>query len=479
IGLVEMFLRLNPSYNIMTLEKKKEVKSIKISQDQEESRERFYYKINWEDRDELLEQVSGDVALEFEGVLKRLDAIFTQIEKSNYFDSKFRNTFGNVFFNVIRYSLNAQEIHHGLDFLEMLIDDGVYNDELVNVGMEYIRIKLFLQQQKQEGVVILDESTLPAHPLLSFPYYLKSFLKVITLISRKEAPYMRLYEHFKNIGLEDDEIRNRYYIKILLAEVIGENRQKAFEQVMKDIIFKRGDARFEFSGGKSPAENNFSMTREEAHKILGTKKGVELSNIRSAYRKRVMKINPDFNAHRQHGPDSPEYRKLSENLRQAKEAYEVLSQGDQAMLGDDLSAVELINILNNDPDEERVLAAIEALREYVAIPNVYQALDIASKRDKSLVQHAARNVIIDYDAQSDAAMVTDIGGIDFNDINVKHQGGGVDIQFHPEAMNPLLNMDIDGFAPIIINITPITNIMPLLGFEPRKEEDEQELALVK
>jgi len=39
-----------------------------------------------------------------------------------------------------------------------------------------------------------------------------------------------------------------------------------------------------------------------------------------------------------------------------------------------------------------------------------------------------------------------------------------------------LNMQIDGFSPIIINITPIPSVLPLLGLEPRSRDDELEVS---
>jgi len=63
-----------------------------------------------------------------------------------------------------------------------------------------------------------------------------------------------------------------------------------------------------------------------------------------------------------------------------------------------------------------------------------------------------------------------VGGIDMNNINVNRQGTDSKIQFDPSAIEPLLNMNIEGFVPVIINITPLPSVLPLLGLEPRNEE---------
>ncbi|OGX60464.1 MAG: hypothetical protein A2306_09465 [Omnitrophica WOR_2 bacterium RIFOXYB2_FULL_38_16] len=70
----------------------------------------------------------------------------------------------------------------------------------------------------------------------------------------------------------------------------------------------------------------------------------------------------------------------------------------------------------------------------------------------------------------------DVGGIDMNGIEVERTGSGVEIQFVPDSFDPLLKMGIDGFVPVIINVTPVNNIMMLLGLEPKREEDDIELS---
>lgn len=73
---------------------------------------------------------------------------------------------------------------------------------------------------------------------------------------------------------------------------------------------------------------------------------------------------------------------------------------------------------------------------------------------------------------SQSTSVESPGGIDMNNINVNRQGSGVDIQFDPAMMQDILDRGVDGFVPVIINITPINSVMPLLGLEPRIREEE-------
>ena len=67
----------------------------------------------------------------------------------------------------------------------------------------------------------------------------------------------------------------------------------------------------------------------------------------------------------------------------------------------------------------------------------------------------------------------DLGGIDMNAIDLEREGVGVDIQFDPAELQEIIDAGIDGFAPVIINISPLPSVLPLLGLEPANKEEEQ------
>lgn len=87
---------------------------------------------------------------------------------------------------------------------------------------------------------------------------------------------------------------------------------------------------------------------------------------------------------------------------------------------------------------------------------------------------------------SPASSDDNLGGIDMNAIDLDREGAGVDIQFDPRELQKIIDAGIDGlvpsevegFAPVIINITPLPSVLPLLGLEPRKKEDVEELSRV-
>ena len=62
------------------------------------------------------------------------------------------------------------------------------------------------------------------------------------------------------------------------------------------------------------------------------------------------------------------------------------------------------------------------------------------------------------------------GGIDLNQINVKRNGKTVNVQFDPVQLNELMQGGVEGFTPVIINITHISSPFQLLGINPPKQE---------
>lgn len=70
----------------------------------------------------------------------------------------------------------------------------------------------------------------------------------------------------------------------------------------------------------------------------------------------------------------------------------------------------------------------------------------------------------------------ELGGIDMNYIPVNRTGSGVDVRFTPNAFEPLMNADFNGFIPVIINMIPIQSVLPLLGLEPREKSNELQVS---
>jgi hypothetical protein len=71
-----------------------------------------------------------------------------------------------------------------------------------------------------------------------------------------------------------------------------------------------------------------------------------------------------------------------------------------------------------------------------------------------------------------AAGEEEVGGIDMNTIDLDRRGAGVDIQFDPAKLREMMNTSIDGFAPVIIDLIPLPSVLPILGLEPQKKDEE-------
>jgi len=67
----------------------------------------------------------------------------------------------------------------------------------------------------------------------------------------------------------------------------------------------------------------------------------------------------------------------------------------------------------------------------------------------------------------------DLGGIDLNpnSIRMDRQGEAIDINLPAAQIDRLLYMNIEGFVPVIINVTPITNVLLLLGLTEMPEDE--------
>jgi hypothetical protein len=68
----------------------------------------------------------------------------------------------------------------------------------------------------------------------------------------------------------------------------------------------------------------------------------------------------------------------------------------------------------------------------------------------------------------------DVGGIDLNsnNLNLKEQGQASEINFSLEHLQNIQNDNVNGIMPVIINITPVTNLPLLLGLSPDKKQEE-------
>jgi hypothetical protein len=71
------------------------------------------------------------------------------------------------------------------------------------------------------------------------------------------------------------------------------------------------------------------------------------------------------------------------------------------------------------------------------------------------------------------------GGIDMNNIEVDGDGrvgGSIYIQFNPVELQAIIDADIDGLTPVMINFSLLPSVLPLLGLEPAERKEKMELS---
>lgn len=72
----------------------------------------------------------------------------------------------------------------------------------------------------------------------------------------------------------------------------------------------------------------------------------------------------------------------------------------------------------------------------------------------------------------DQALISEVGGIDLNKIEVEHTGKTIPVQFDKAQLNELMQNGFDGFKPVITNFEYIQSPFPLLGVKSRETYPE-------
>ncbi|MBL8013683.1 MAG: hypothetical protein JNN05_07525 [Candidatus Omnitrophica bacterium] len=71
----------------------------------------------------------------------------------------------------------------------------------------------------------------------------------------------------------------------------------------------------------------------------------------------------------------------------------------------------------------------------------------------------------------------DVGGIDFNPENIKmeinKENGGIKVEFDPKVLEEIRAKGIEGIVPVILNVQPVTDILPILSQNEKIEKTAQ------
>ncbi|MBU4333720.1 MAG: UTP--glucose-1-phosphate uridylyltransferase [Candidatus Omnitrophica bacterium] len=144
-----------------------------------------------------------------------------------------------------------------------------------------------------------------------------------------------------------------------------------------------------------------------------------------------------------------------------------------------------LSSLSNDIVNSNTISQVENVLESLVGNNSIEAIvlkNLARARISRLEEQAAEDVALraddtfDYSRRIESPQVQEdgpVGGIDLNpallDLQIKRDGKGVPLSIDVQDFE---NMNIRGFMPVIINITPILNLPLMLGFAEEDTYDE-------
>ena len=107
----------------------------------------------------------------------------------------------------------------------------------------------------------------------------------------------------------------------------------------------------------------------------------------------------------------------------------------------------------------------------LAMPDVVQVMNERQHLSLELVE---RGLLPEREGAAEAPSDSAKGGIDFNKVEFARQGLGVDINFDLNQVRETVDRGIAGFAPEIINLSPLPSVLPLLGLVPQGPQKEEE-----
>ena len=156
--------------------------------------------------------------------------------------------------------------------------------------------------------------------------------------------------------------------------------------------------------------------------------------------------------------------KFKRRAEAALEEFERLKDGLVSKEEQPLSEMKVFNLSINTEGVVHITGQGKSFKEEVAeyhrvrgLPDAVELILISEEEEGS----------------DNAALATPLGGIDFNpamlDMQIKRDGKGIPLPINQQSIQ---DMKIEGFLPVIINITPVSNFPFLLGIADQEEESK-------
>jgi len=290
--------------------------------------------------------------------------------------------------------------------------------------------------------------------LNTFDIYLNGILMNHVLYVRSKHPEEFIFElhHLKDVA----PTRLSEYKAFLQQKGISDAREAEIKQfltlVQTELIRSRGEALVEQSTSVVPEEIVDVLGQERVKAV--TDKVNQFFAVSSPVERPAASASP-----------IPSDDEAAERGRLVDEAMDA-NTFDQRIRKGEISLDQLpqyIRALDNEASEWEALDSLDSHSRYDPERGEYVSIrmEIPPFGGRAKVLQGILDAML---ADDSTASASPIGGIDLNpellDLQIRRDGNGIPL---PVGQQPIYNMKIDGFFPVIINIMPVVTSPLLLG----------------
>ncbi|MBU4332828.1 MAG: hypothetical protein KKD07_00125 [Candidatus Omnitrophica bacterium] len=303
-------------------------------------------------------------------------------------------------------------------------------------------------------VKLLDISKTEASQLISFGYALDRITPARRMVDfRVEGD---------SVEYSDGETFKKYALATTNFTDPAEpfTLRRIFERT---IDFVKGEANYAIETSRKMAEGLGAEGQEivkNTEDVVKLQSSYEIGRTEDIHR-RVLELSEGIDLVEAKG-FSGELRNLSSDIEVVRTVYEGMSVDDSQYEEAGYLLATLIKL--KEEAQGNIDKHLIKIDEYLAQRTSEDPVGI-----ESAVLLSNERANIGEGEIKDEKGTENVGGIDFNsdmlDLQIKRNSAGIPL---PLAEQPIYDLNIEGFVPVIINVTPVSNILMLLG-NNRKE----------
>lgn len=329
----------------------------------------------------------------------------------------------------------------------LLITD--INSEGKITNPDSLRIKV-----RDYVVNLLNISKIEASELISFGYALDRITPARRMVDFKAEG--------ENVEYSDGEIFKKYGLVVTNFSDPAEpfTLRRIFE---RSSDFVKGEANYAIETARKMAEGLGAEGQDvmkNIENVVRLQSSYEIGRTDDIQR-RVLDLSQRIDLVEEKG-FSGELRDLSSDIEVVRAVYEGMSEDDFEREEAGYLLATLIKLKQDAQGNiDKHLAKIDAYFDQIA------AGDLEGIEKAVLLNNETSTV--NEGGVTNEKGSENVGGIDFNsdmlDLQIKRNSAGIPL---PLDEQPIYDLNIEGFVPVIINVTPVSNILMLLG-NNRKE----------